>query len=309
MIYTITVNPSVDYIVGVDPFKLGDLNITTFEEKHPGGKGINVSQVLHNLGHPSIALGFVGGFTGDYIQKELEQNGIKTEFIQVAGDTRINMKLKTGIETEINGQGPKLTEQHLAELLDKLDRLTGEDLVIIAGSIPSSLPNNTYQQLVKKAKEQGAKVILDAKGNALKQALTERPFLVKPNHHELGDLFDVVIDSPEAAIPYARKLIESGVENVIVSLGGEGALLVNNDFTLFANAPSGQVKNSVGAGDSVVAGFTAAYLTTASLKEAFRYGVATGSATAFTIGLGNKQQVEALIGQIEVKTIGGSESK
>ncbi len=303
MIYTVTLNPSVDYIVGVDDFNLGSLNLTSFEAKSPGGKGINVSRVLKRLAIENAALGFIGGFTGAFITNELKKEGVTSDFVQVDGDTRINIKLKTGVETEINGQGPDITENDLADLERKLEPLGKGDMIILAGSIPKSVPDTVYQSLARKARGKGAEVIIDASGNALKNALAERPFLVKPNHHELGGLFDAKVETMEDALTYGRKLLELGPQNVIVSMGGKGALFISGTEAYSAEAPDGKVKNTVGAGDSVVAGFTAAYLETADKKEAFRYGVATGSATAFSLGFAEKSKIEALLQEIKLKEL------
>ncbi|WP_070119426.1 1-phosphofructokinase [Bacillus marinisedimentorum] len=300
MIYTVTLNPSVDYIVGVDNLELGSLNITSFETKSSGGKGINVSRVLKRLGQENTALGFLGGFTGAFISEELSREGVSSDFVHVGGDTRINIKLKTGEETEINGQGPEITENNLAGLERKLETLGKEDVVIFAGSIPKSVPDTVYQFLAQKAKSKGAEVIIDAKGGALKNALAEQPFLVKPNHHELGGLFDAQVETMEDALIYGRKLLDLGPQNVIVSMGGKGALFLNSSEAYAAAAPEGKVKNTVGAGDSVVAGFTASYLETADKKEAFRYGIATGSATAFSLGFAEKTNVEALLEKVKM---------
>ncbi|MGG5253960.1 1-phosphofructokinase [Neobacillus sp. SM06] len=303
MIYTLTLNPSVDYIVKLDVFQLGSLNRTIDEEKFPGGKGINVSRVLQQLGVASKALGFNGGFTGSYIDEYLRSETIETDFIKVSGDSRINIKLKTGEETEINANGPKITEADFELLKEKIHQLTVDDLLVLAGSIPSSLPSNTYEKLVKICNQQNARFVADAEGELLKKVLPFRPFLVKPNHHELGELFDAVITSPEEVIPYAIQLIEMGAENVIVSLAGEGAVFVNHNFAYIASVPKGEVKNSVGAGDSMVAGFLAEYQNDENYKQAFRYSVAAGSATAFSLGLCTRKKVEELLPQVNIKEI------
>lgn len=303
MIYTLTLNPSVDYIVKLDAFQLGSLNRTIDEEKFPGGKGINVSRVLQQLGVASKALGFNGGFTGSYIDEYLRKETIATDFIKVSGDSRINIKLKTSEETEINANGPKITEADFERLKEKIHQLAANDLLVLAGSIPSSLPSNTYERLVKICNQQNARFVADAEGELLKKVLPFRPFLVKPNHHELGELFDAVITSPEEVIPYAIQLIEMGAENVIVSLAGEGAVFVNRDTAYVASVPSGEVKNSVGAGDSMVAGFLAEYQNGENYKQAFRYSVAAGSATAFSLGLCTRKKVEELLPQVKIKEI------
>ena len=281
MIYTLTLNPSVDYIVKLESFQLGELNRTVNEAKFPGGKGINVSTVLKQFGSKSKALGFIGGFTGAYIEQYLQNEEIDTDFVQVDEDTRINVKIKTGQESEINALGPNISEQNFALLKQKIQHLGADDLLVLAGSIPASLPKTTYEELVKICTENGAQFVVDAEGDLLKKVLPYHPFLIKPNHHELGELFDTSITTAAEVIPYGKKLVEMGAENVIVSLAGAGAVLINNEKVFFAKVPSGEVKNSVGAGDSMVAGFLAAYERTGNIEEAFRYSVASGSATAF----------------------------
>ncbi|MEH6907380.1 1-phosphofructokinase [Neobacillus drentensis] len=303
MIYTLTLNPSVDYIVKLESFQLGELNRTVNEAKFPGGKGINVSTVLKQFGSKSKALGFIGGFTGAYIEQYLQNEEIDTNFVQVDEDTRINVKIKTGQESEINALGPNISEQNFALLKQKIQHLGADDLLVLAGSIPASLPKTTYEELVKICTENGAQFVVDAEGDLLKKVLPYHPFLIKPNHHELGELFDTSITTAEEVIPYGKKLVEMGAENVIVSLAGRGAVLINSEKVLFAKVPSGEVKNSVGAGDSMVAGFLAAYERTRKIEEAFRYSVASGSATAFSLGLCSKGKVEELLPQVHIKEI------
>ncbi|PEQ93107.1 1-phosphofructokinase [Bacillus sp. AFS006103] len=303
MIYTLTLNPSVDYIVKLESFQLGELNRTVNEAKFPGGKGINVSTVLKQFGSKSKALGFIGGFTGAYIEQYLQNEEIDTNFVQVDEDTRINVKIKTGQESEINALGPNISEQNFALLKQKIQHLGADDLLVLAGSIPASLPKTTYEELVKICTENGAQFVVDAEGDLLKKVLPYHPFLIKPNHHELGELFDTSITTAEEVIPYGKKLVEMGAENVIVSLAGRGAVLINSEKVLFAKVPSGEVKNSVGAGDSMVAGFLAAYERTRKIEEAFRYSVASGSATAFSLGLCSKRKVEELLPQVHIKEI------
>jgi 1-phosphofructokinase len=300
MIYTVTLNPSLDYIVELDQIALGELNRTNKESKFPGGKGINVSQVLKRLDVDSKALGFIGGFTGDYIESYLQSLDIQTEFVRVREDTRINVKLKSEKETEINAKGPSITAENFEALKNKVRELTSEDLLVLAGSIPSSLPNSTYEELVEICNENGTKFVVDAEGDLLKKVLRFNPFLIKPNHHELGDLFDTEITSCEEVIPYGKELIKNGAQNVIVSLAGKGAVLITKDKAIIASVPKGIVQSSVGAGDSMVAGFIATYEKTKSLEEAFRYSVATGSATAFSIGLCSRESIEGLLSQVEL---------
>jgi 1-phosphofructokinase len=303
MIYSLTLNPSVDYIIQLDGFQLGMLNRTLSETKFPGGKGINVSRVLKNLGVTSKAIGFNGGFTGEYIEEYLHNEKIETDFVKVNEDTRINIKLKTGKETEINAKGPNISDQDFQLLKKKIAQLTQGDLLVLAGSIPSTLPKTTYEELVKICKARNAEFVVDAEGDLLKNVLPFHPFLIKPNHHELGELFETTISSSMEVIPFGKKLIEMGAKNVIVSLADKGAIFINKDMSLFADVPKGVVRNSVGAGDSMVAGFLAAYEKTANLKEAFRYSVASGSATAFSLGLCTQGKIEELLPQVQIKEI------
>ncbi|MEC1179705.1 1-phosphofructokinase [Metasolibacillus meyeri] len=303
MIYTMTLNPSIDFIVEVENFEVGVLNKIQKEAKFPGGKGINVSQVLKRLGTDNKALGFVGGFTGDYIVDALKQRGIVTDFVEVQEDTRINIKLKTGQETEINGQGPMIQKQELADLLNKIDALTADDVLVLAGSIPQSLPVTIYETMSSIATKKGAKIVADTTGEVLLNVLPNKPFLIKPNHHELGELFDVTIETIEEAIPYGKRLVEMGAQHVIVSMAGAGALLFSKDLALYANVPKGVLKNSVGAGDSVVAGFLSCYFHTGDVQQAFTYGVASGSATAFSPELCTQSEVEELLPQIKLTTM------
>ena len=303
MIYTLTLNPSVDYIVQLESFQLGDLNRTVREAKFPGGKGINVSRVLKQYDTASKALGFVGGFTGEYVEQYLQNEKILTDFVKVAEDTRINIKLKTEKESEINAKGPKISDYDFQLLKEKIQKLGSEDLLVLAGSIPSSLPETTYEELVKICGEKGTQFVVDAEGDLLKKVLPHKPFLIKPNHHELGELFGTTFTSAEEVIPFGKKLVDMGAKNVIVSLADKGAVLINEHTAFLAKVPSGEVKNSVGAGDSMVAGFLAAYERTRDLKEAFRYSVASGSATAFSLGLCTREKVEELLTQVTIKEI------
>jgi 1-phosphofructokinase len=300
MIYTCTLNPSVDYIVHVDEFRIGELNRAVKTLTFPGGKGINVSRVLKRLGIESTALGFIGGFTGAFIIEQLQNENIACDFVEVPGNTRINVKLKSGKETEINGQGPMIQPEHEAEFMEKIRALTENDIVVLAGSVPSSLSPNVYEKIIDEAKKVKAKVVVDTSGPALKSLLLRKPFLAKPNHKELAELFETSFHSKDEIMVYGRRLVELGVKNVIVSMAGNGAFYFNQEMTLFAEAPKGTVKNSVGAGDSMVAGFLAAYTSGKSLEEAFAYGVASGSATAFSEDLCTKDRVEQLVQEVNV---------
>lgn len=299
MIYTITFNPSLDYVVTLDDFQEGRVNRTTEETIFPGGKGINVSIVMQNLGFESIALGFTAGFTGKEIQRRLNQKGVKTDFIEVEkGVSRINVKIRAGIESEINGQGPLITEDDIKKLYRKLDMLTEEDILVLAGSIPDIMPESIYMDIMEYVKEKKMKVVVDATRDLLVNVLVHHPFLIKPNNHELGEIFGVTISSKEDVVTYARKLQEKGARNVLVSMAGDGAVLVTEDGQVFeSEAPKGKVVNSVGAGDSMVAGFLAGYLSEHSYQKAFMYGVCTGSASAFSEELATKEEVTELIKQ------------
>nr|WP_295971692.1 1-phosphofructokinase [uncultured Bacillus sp.] len=301
MIYTLTLNPSLDYIVELDQVVLGELNRTKNEAKFPGGKGINVSQVLKRLGVDSIALGFAGGFTGDYIENYLRSIQIHTDFVKVPEDTRINIKLKSEQETEINAKGPNITIEDFEALKHKVSKLSSNDTLILSGSIPFSMPETTYADLVKICRENGTRFVVDAEGILLKKVLPYKPFLVKPNHHELGELFQTVITTCDEAIPYAIELVNRGVQNVIVSLADKGAVFVNKEAVYMAAVPIGAVKSSVGAGDSMVAAFLASFEKTNSFKEAFRYSIAAGSATAFSLGLCSSDQVESILEQVTLE--------
>lgn len=303
MIYTCTLNPSIDYIMHVDSFESGGLNRAEQTFFYPGGKGINVSRVVGRLGVKSRALGFIGGFSGDFINDFLDQEGVQHAFINTGQKTRVNVKLKSGDETEINGPGPALSEEMQQSLLNQIQELNSNDILVLAGSVPSSLPEDYYEQITNICRRNHTKVVLDTSGEALEQILGQPLFLMKPNHHELGDLFNVEIRTPEDAALYGKKLVERGVENVIVSMGGQGAVYVGRDEQWYANVPKGTVKNSVGAGDSVVAGFLAAYTEGKSMTEAFRFGVASGSATAFQDDLCQQEDVLQLLEQINVSPI------
>jgi 1-phosphofructokinase len=300
MIYTLTLNPSVDYIVGLEEVKLGKLNRTQAEAKFPGGKGINVSRVLQSIGVKSVATGFVGGFTGAYVKEFLEREGVETSFIEVDEDTRINIKIRAQEETEINAQGPSVSAENLQALKMQIGKLGAKDVLVFAGSIPARLPENIYEELVQSCNETGAEFVVDAEGSILKKIMAYRPFLIKPNHHELGQFFEKEINTCEEAVHYGKKLVELGAKNVIVSLADKGAVLINEQCAFIANVPKGQMRSSVGAGDSMVAAFLGKYSNGAAMEEAFRYSVAAGSATAYSIGLGSRERAEELLQQVKI---------
>lgn len=296
MIYTVTFNPSLDYIVEVNDLKLGATNRTSYEQMLPGGKGINVSFVLRNLGFESTALGFLGGFVGEEIQRRLEQEGIRAEFLKLEdGISRINVKIRNMDGMEINGMGPEISKQRLEALLAKIDTLQKGDLLVLAGSIPHSIPDSIYMDIMARIEQKGIKVVVDATKDLLMNVLEYRPFLIKPNNHELGEIFGVTLKKREEVIPYARKLQEKGARNVLVSMAGEGAVLIDEDGNEHVSeAPKGEVINAVGAGDSMVAGFLAGWLLSGDYEEAFRMGLATGSASAFSEKLATKEEVDAV---------------
>lgn len=298
MIYTVTFNPSLDYVVQVDDFAVGEINRTRTESIYPGGKGINVSLVLQNLGLPSVALGFTAGFSGAEIERLLQEAGCQCDFIAVkAGYSRINTKIISGAETALNGQGPQLSEAELAALFNKLRRLTQDDVLVLAGSIPASLPDNIYEQILELLKPVGTRVVVDATGDLLLKVLKYRPFLIKPNHEELGEFFGRgPLLTEEEILAAAQKLQQQGARNVLVSRGANGALLLDENGKLHKQAsPKGTLVNSVGAGDSMVAGFLAGYLQTQDYDAALRLGVAAGSASAFKAWLATREDVEKIL--------------
>ena len=293
MIYTVTFNPSLDYIASCDDFVLGQTNRTTKEIIYPGGKGINVSIVLRNLGLDTTALGFLAGFTGDEIKRLILKEGIKNEMIEVNnGFSRINIKLRSSQESELNGMGPSIDEQSIRKLYQKLDNLTSDDILVLAGSIPSCLPSSIYSDICDYLKDKNMKIVVDATKDLLLNVIPYKPFLIKPNNHELGELFKVELNTREEVVPYAKKLQELGARNVLISLAGEGAVLVDENGEVHSSkAPKGKVINSVGAGDSMVAGFLYGYKTFNNYNEAFKYGVCTGSASAFSEQLAKLDEV------------------
>lgn len=297
MIYTVTFNPSLDYIVTVKNFQTGMVNRTVDEIIYPGGKGINVSMVLKNLGFDNTALGFMAGFTGDEICRLLEEKGVKADFIHVEkGVSRINVKLRSNEESEINGMGPEIMQEDIKKLYEKLDQLQDGDVLVLAGSIPSVMPESMYMDIMKHLEKKKLNIAVDATKDLLVNVLPYHPFLIKPNNHELGEIFGVTITDKDDVVKYAKKLKERGARNVLISMAGDGAVLVTEDGQEFrAEAPKGELKNSVGAGDSMVAGFLAGYLSTGSYADAFKMGVCTGSASAFSEELATKAEVQALL--------------
>lgn len=297
MIYTVTFNPSLDYVVGARKLVPGEINRTTRENIYPGGKGNNVSVVLSNLGHKSKALGFVSGFTGEALTKMLNDYGCYTDFIWLKqGFTRINVKINAEEETEINGQGPKITEEAIEQLYEKLDALEEEDILVLAGSIPNTLPSDMYERIMRRLDDKNIRITVDATNELLLNVLKYHPFLIKPNNHELGEMFGVEIRTEEEIIEYAGRLQEKGARNVLVSMAGDGAILLTENGEIYrGKPPKGEVLNSVGAGDSMVAGFLTGYLNTGDYEKAFHLGIATGSASAFQYWLAAREDVIDLL--------------
>ena len=297
MIFTVTFSPSLDYIVRVDEMRLGTINRTNYEQLLPGGKGINVSIVLGNLGHPSRALGFSAGVTGVALEKLLADAGVDADLVHVKeGFTRINAKVKAVEETELNGQGPRIAPEDVDALFSKLDVLGQDDTLVISGSVPNTLPSDMYEQVMERLAGHGVRIVVDAERDLLTRVLPYRPFLVKPNNHELGDIFGVTLKTRDEVVPYARRMQEMGAQNVLVSMAGEGGVLVAADGQVYQSpAAKGTVVNSVGAGDSCVAGFLAGLMETGSYQTAFRMGLAAGSASAFSDHLATRPEVEDLM--------------
>ena len=298
MIYTVTFNPSIDYIVRLENFTAGEINRVNYEQILPGGKGINVSIVLKNLGHNSTALGFLAGFTGVAMQQMLHSFGVTDDFVRLDdGFSRINVKIKAESETEINGQGPVITEEAQRALFAKLDRLTSGDTLVLAGSIPNTLPDDIYERIMEHLEGRGIRIVVDATKNLLRRVLKYRPFLIKPNNHELGEMFGVELKTDDDIIFYAKKLQEEGATNVLISMAGDGAILLTAEGVFYRSAaPKGTLVNSVGAGDSMVAGFLAGFMESdGSYEHAFYMGVATGSASAFSPNLATREEALTLL--------------
>ena len=301
MIYTVTFNPAIDYVVRTGEMEIGATNRSNSEEIYFGGKGINVSMVLKELDMPSIALGFVAGFTGVAIEKGVQEAGIETDFVHLEnGFSRINVKIKSSQETELNGQGPHITEDAIKALFAKLDCLKDGDTIVLAGSIPNTLPADIYEQILQYLSGKNIKAVVDATGELLLRVMKFKPFLVKPNNYELGELFKVTLQTNEEIAQYARKLQEMGARNVLVSMAGDGALLIDeNGKEHFCDVCKGTVRNSVGAGDSMVAGFLAGSKD-GDYEFALKLGTATGGATAFADGLAKREDIDRLLAQLQL---------
>lgn len=301
MIYTVTFNPAIDYVIGVENLEPGMTNRSTFEQILPGGKGLNVSTILNHLGIDNMALGFIAGFTGAEIKRSFEAMGGKSDFIELKeGISRINVKIKSARETEINAAGPAIDRESLSKLMEKLNLLKDGDILILAGSIPASLPDSLYSDIMKMLSNRKIMIAVDATRELLLNVLPYRPFLVKPNNHELGEIFDVTLKTREEVVPYAKKLQEIGAANVLVSMAGEGAVLAaETGEVLMSRAPKGKVKNSVGAGDSMVAGFIAGWCERQDYAHAFKMGLSSGSASAFSELLATKPEIQQVYDSLE----------
>lgn len=305
MIYTVTFNPSIDYVMFVDDFKIDGLNRAQDTNKFAGGKGINVSRVLKTLGVDSTALGFAGGFPGDFIAQTLKDSNIHTDFVQVDEDTRINVKLKTGQETEVNAQGPNVTDAQFQSLLNQIKETTDNDTVIVAGSVPKSIPSDAYAQIAKITKQTGAQLVVDAEKDLVETVLEYQPLFIKPNKDELEVMFNTSVKSDEDVIKYAKQILDKGAQSVIVSLGGDGAIYVDRQQSIKAVNPKGKVINTVGSGDSTVAGMVAGLATGLSVQDAFKQAVASGTATAFDADLATKDAIENIKSQVTISVLDG----
>ena len=300
MIYTLTLNPALDYDMYLDEdLKLEHLNLAKEVNFRAGGKGINVSKVLKNLGVESTAIGYLAGFVGDFIKKDLEKDNIKSEFVELEGYTRINVKVNADDkETELTGISPEISKEKLDELIDKMSNLKNGDILVLSGSIPSSISNKIYKELSENVQSEG-EIVLDTRGNLLQDNIHNN-FLIKPNIHELRDMFGDKIETKMEIVEKCKYFLEKGVKNVILSRGGEGALLINENFVLEASVPKGSLINSIGAGDSMVAGFIAGHVKGLSVEDSFKLSVASGSATAYSYGLAEEKLVNKLYNEINI---------
>lgn len=297
MVYTITFNPSIDYVMNLDSFDVGMVNRSSAEKVLPGGKGINVSVVLNNLGIETTALGFIAGFTGDEIQNRLKQMGCNTDFVVLDnGISRINVKLKSDVESEINGQGPVINENAIGQLYAKLDNICDADVLVLAGSIPNSISDSVYEDILKRISHKNIKVVVDATGELLLNVLKYKPFLIKPNNFEMEEMFNTKITCEDELVDYGKKLQQMGARNVLISRAADGAILLTEDGNVYVEpALTGKVVNSVGAGDSMVAGFVAGILEKNNMQYALRLGICAGSASAFSENLATKDEIWKLM--------------
>jgi len=303
VIYTVTLNPAIDYVVQLKKLELGCVNRMDGDEKFPGGKGINVSRVLQRQGVSSTTLGFIGGFTGEFIKAKLEAEGLRTNFTVIAEDTRINIKIKSDAETEINSLGPNISEGELANFMQSLGAVDKNDVVVFSGSAPVSLGNDIYREMIASVRARGAEVVCDFEGQRLVDALAFNPLLVKPNKDELGAMYGVQLQTTDDIMAYGERLRQDGAKNVIVSMAGDGALLLSDAGTYFARPIKGIVKNSVGAGDSMVAGFIGSYVQSQDVIEAFKVGVACGTATAFSDDLATADFIADILTYVKIEKI------
>lgn len=303
MIYSVTLNPSVDFIIKVNNFLEGETNRAYEDNFYAGGKGIMVSKLLKNIETESLNLGFIGGFTGEFIEKQLKEMGIRSDFVKVKENTRINVKLKASVETEINCKGPELSAQEIEEFLDKIRKLNSNDFVILSGSVPNNLGNDFYIRIIEILKERNVNFTLDSSGEAFKKSLLYKPFLIKPNRDEISEFAGRRLETKEEIISYVRENLLGKAENIIVSLGGDGAIYVGRKYSLFAHPVKGNLINSVGAGDSVVAGFVDQMLKGKSIEEAFVFAVACGTATTFSEDIGELNFINEIKNKIKVERL------
>lgn len=303
MIYTVTLNPAVDYYLSMDRFIEGELNSLKDAYILPGGKGINVSKVLKNFGVESITLGFIGGFTGEYIRKNIEEYGIQQDFIKIKEDTRINIKMKTNEkESEISGKAPNISKEEYKMFLEKIKNIKPRDILVLSGSVPKSLPKDVYVEIIR-GLPTGVRVIVDTREDSLKDVLKEGVFLVKPNNHELEEFFGEKYSTDEEIIEAGKKLMKLGSKNVLISLGKDGSILINKNGVYRGNVPKGKLISSVGAGDSMVAGVLYGVVKGEKIENAYKYGIASGSSTAFSERLTTFENMKKLLNEIEIKII------
>ncbi|WP_338209460.1 1-phosphofructokinase [Lactiplantibacillus paraxiangfangensis] len=303
MIYTITVNPSIDYVVQLPHMELGSVNRLKHTAKLPGGKGINVSQILNDLEQPNKALGFIGGFTGTFISEALKAKGLDCHFTKIADDTRINVKIHADEETELNGAGPDITASEIDAFYQELANLTPDDVVVMSGSLAPSLPDSFYYDIIQKAEAAGANFVIDTTGEALKKTLPSHPLVVKPNNHELADYYHTTFNSRDDIIAAGQRMLKEGAQHVLISMAGDGGLLITKDAVYFSAAPKGHVINSVGAGDSMIGGFVGTFAKTHDAVESFRYGLACGSATAFSEDIATRAKIDEILPQIKIEQL------
>ena len=303
MIYTVTLNPSIDYVIGLPDLKLGQVNRLKSAHKFPGGKGINVSRILNEIKVVNKALGFLGGFTGTFIEQKIKELQVASDFVHIKADSRINVKIHAQKETELNANGPEISNSELEQFLKKFNNIKAQDVVVFSGSIPKNLPKNLYDQIIKIIKDKGAEFVVDTTGQALLDTLPNKPLLIKPNNFELGELFGVTIKNDADVINYGKKLIEMGAQNVMVSMAEKGGMLITIDHVYKSEAPKGTVLNSVGAGDSMLAGFIGQYEINQDFQKAFQMGLACGSATAFSLDIANRQKIDEVFQNIKITEV------